>query len=441
MRVVDPDLGNTEKVERDNRFQAIFSAIDEGFCLCEIVLDASGNAVDYRFLEVNRLFESMTGLVDAVGRTAMELVPNLEQHWVDTYAKVADGESMRFESGSEAMGRWFDVFAMPVEPRGRFAIVFRDVTDRKRAIDALEAAAARDAFRADLAAALRPVDEPVVAQEQAIRLLGEHLAVDATIYGVVAGDPDYETITVSAEWRLGTGPSLLGTHSLSDFGPFVAPTFARGEALVMSDVAVAGLTDAERAAYEAFSVPPDVEASGQRFRGPPDVVSGQRDPFEDFVRLVSHSTSCFTCLIAVFGIGGAARLARVRATDPAIAAATPSPPAATRAAAQVGITVANPSTTAATRAPTIPSATTIIRPAAMAAPTIPRARAAVSTFRSSTSARTSDDIRRASVSKSSAVDCRVRNESSIVGTWISCGVAIGSRCPHRPYPKRQRPSR
>lgn len=119
--------------ERESRFAAIFSSIDEGFCLAEMILDADGRAVDYRFLETNPLFEAMTGLVDARGRTAYELVPNLEPHWVETYARVAlGGETLRFENGSEAMERWFDVFATPVEPRGRFALVFKDVTERKR---------------------------------------------------------------------------------------------------------------------------------------------------------------------------------------------------------------------------------------------------------------------------------------------------------------------
>ena len=130
--------------ESEARFRALFSSIDEGYALCEMVLDTDGRPVDYRFLEVNPLFEAMTGLTDAVGRTAYELVPGLERHWVETYTRVAlGGEPLRFEQGSEAMGRWFDVFATPVEPRGRFAIVFKDVTERRQAEQALRESEAR----------------------------------------------------------------------------------------------------------------------------------------------------------------------------------------------------------------------------------------------------------------------------------------------------------
>jgi hypothetical protein len=39
--------------EREARLRALFAAIDEGYCLCEIVLDEAGEPADYRFLEIN----------------------------------------------------------------------------------------------------------------------------------------------------------------------------------------------------------------------------------------------------------------------------------------------------------------------------------------------------------------------------------------------------
>src|SRR5690606_8871333 len=119
---------NAEEALRasEGRLRAIFSTIDEGYCLCDMIADGDGRPVDYRFLEVNPLFEQMTGMAGAEGRTARECVPGLEPHWVETYARVGFGrETLRFESGSDAMGRWFDIFAAPVEPHGRFALVFK----------------------------------------------------------------------------------------------------------------------------------------------------------------------------------------------------------------------------------------------------------------------------------------------------------------------------
>jgi PAS domain S-box-containing protein len=118
------------------RYRALFDAIDEGFCVLQMIFDGEERPIDYRFLETNRAFEEQTGLEGAIGRTARDLLPELEAHWIEIYGRVAlTGESIRFESGSEAMQRWFDVFAFRVdEPEDRkVALLFKDVTEKRRA--------------------------------------------------------------------------------------------------------------------------------------------------------------------------------------------------------------------------------------------------------------------------------------------------------------------
>jgi PAS domain S-box-containing protein len=138
--------------ESESRLRAVFSAIDQGYCMCELVFDDEGQPVDYLFLETNPLFEAATGLVGAPGRTALELVPDLEAHWLETYANVAlGGGALRFEQESAAMGRRFDVFVTAVEPRGRFVLVFSDVTARREAENALRESEARFRTMADSA--------------------------------------------------------------------------------------------------------------------------------------------------------------------------------------------------------------------------------------------------------------------------------------------------
>jgi PAS domain S-box-containing protein len=133
--------------QSEARYRTLFESMDEGFCLIEILLDGGGTPVDYRFVETNPAFVRQTGLVDAVGRTARELVPGLEPHWFEMYGRVAlTGEALRFQNGSEPMGRWFDVYALRVgaPEQLRVALLFNDVTETHRA--ALE----RDRLLAEL---------------------------------------------------------------------------------------------------------------------------------------------------------------------------------------------------------------------------------------------------------------------------------------------------
>jgi PAS domain S-box-containing protein len=118
----------------EERYRTLFETVDAGFCVVEMIFGESGQPVDYQFIEANPAFERHTGLEEVIGRTALDLVPQLESHWIERYGDVArTGRATRFESGSEAMGRWFDVHALRIgDPtRGRVAILFNDITERR----------------------------------------------------------------------------------------------------------------------------------------------------------------------------------------------------------------------------------------------------------------------------------------------------------------------
>jgi|GEM_PF-745326 len=125
------------------RYRALFESLDEGYCLLELLFDDEQRPIDYRFLEANRAFEEQTGLRDALGKTARQLVPTLDESWFRLYGDVAlTGRSARFENHAPAMGRWFDVYASRVGPAEarQVALVFKDVTARKEAESARERA-------------------------------------------------------------------------------------------------------------------------------------------------------------------------------------------------------------------------------------------------------------------------------------------------------------
>lgn len=135
-----------EKLEVEVNYLTLFESIDEGFCICEMLFDENGEPEDYRVLKVNSVFEQLTGLQQPLGKTARELVPNLEPHWFETYGQVIEtGEPIRFEQQSIAMNRWFDVHAFRIgaAQNRRFAALFTNISDRKLAEAALRQSEAR----------------------------------------------------------------------------------------------------------------------------------------------------------------------------------------------------------------------------------------------------------------------------------------------------------
>lgn len=117
----------------------LLGSMTEGLALHEIVLDEAGAPCDYRFLDVNPAFEKMTGLKahDIVGRTAREVMPDVDPMLIGQYGTVAmTGVAARLEDHSTVPGRHHDVVAYSPQP-GRFATVVSDVTERDLAEDEL----------------------------------------------------------------------------------------------------------------------------------------------------------------------------------------------------------------------------------------------------------------------------------------------------------------
>lgn len=153
------DISERKRAEQElraseSKFRTLFESMDEGLCIVEMKFDEDGNALDYRFLEVNPAFEQQTGIADAVGRWMRQIAPRHEAYWFETYGRVATtGVPVRFQNRAEQLGRTYDVYAFRVgEPAARrVAILFDDITAREQAAEALrQSLAERDALLKEL---------------------------------------------------------------------------------------------------------------------------------------------------------------------------------------------------------------------------------------------------------------------------------------------------
>lgn len=165
--------------ESELKYRTLFESMDQGFGVAEVSFDGAGEAVDFSWIETNPAFERHTGFFASADKTVRDLVPDLEQKWFDVYGAVAKtGEPTRFVEGSDALGRWFDVYAFPLgEPQRRqVAVLFTDVTERIRNEESLQRAnnmlidsdQRKDEFLAMLAHELR---NPLAAIANTVKLM------------------------------------------------------------------------------------------------------------------------------------------------------------------------------------------------------------------------------------------------------------------------------
>jgi PAS domain S-box-containing protein len=119
-------------------------------------------------------------------------------------------------------------------------------------VTARRATQVRRAALADLAEALKELQDPADIAHAAARVLGETLGV--TRAGYAAIDHDAETLHVDRHWTASGGETLAGIHSLRDYGSLI-DSLKRGDFTVISDARADERTAGAAAhAFEALGV-------------------------------------------------------------------------------------------------------------------------------------------------------------------------------------------
>ncbi|MBE7247844.1 MAG: PAS domain S-box protein, partial [Actinomycetospora chiangmaiensis] len=142
------DLYEAEQALRasDERYRTLFEAIDDGFCVITFLDGPHGPLSDYIHVEANPGYERHTGIAGIVGRTLRDLVPPDDaEAWLALYGGVLrTGTPIRFERYFALVDRTIEVSAVRIEPlsRRQVSVLFRDITARRKAEDALRASEA-----------------------------------------------------------------------------------------------------------------------------------------------------------------------------------------------------------------------------------------------------------------------------------------------------------
>ncbi len=118
----------------EEKYRVLFENMTSSFEVYEMILNDSGEVIDYRYEEVNHVSCQYTGYSpeNIIGRTVKELFPQTEGYWIRTFGKVAEtGEPAYFINFSVELDKYFEVYAFRPE-KNHCAALFNDVSDRVR---------------------------------------------------------------------------------------------------------------------------------------------------------------------------------------------------------------------------------------------------------------------------------------------------------------------
>ncbi len=141
-KILRQRITERELHDASEKYSSLFANMLDGFAYCEMIFDKQHKPVDFVYLEVNDAFERLTGLKKeiVVGKKVTEVIPGIERvhpELFEIYGRVAlTGKEERFEIFFEPLSIWLAV-SVYCPKKGYFAAVFEDITERKKAEEAL----------------------------------------------------------------------------------------------------------------------------------------------------------------------------------------------------------------------------------------------------------------------------------------------------------------
>lgn len=137
--IISDEITSLKKAEKTiedekKKYSALIENINTGIALHEIITDENNKPIDFVFLHVNKMYEELTLLQasEIIGKRGKEVIPSLEQKWIDLYGDVAlSGIPKHIIDHSEYLNKYWDIKAYSPFPR-QFAVGLNDITELKK---------------------------------------------------------------------------------------------------------------------------------------------------------------------------------------------------------------------------------------------------------------------------------------------------------------------
>lgn len=143
--ITDRRLAEETLRESEERFRSLFTNMINGFAYCKMLFDGE-TAQDFIYLDVNKAFETLTGLKNVIGKKVSDVIPGFreaDREILEMYGRVVQtGKPETHETYVNALKMWFSVSVYSPH-KGYFVAVFDVITDRKQAEEKLLASETR----------------------------------------------------------------------------------------------------------------------------------------------------------------------------------------------------------------------------------------------------------------------------------------------------------
>ena len=125
--------------QSEEHYRSLFHNMLNGYAYCRMLFEED-EPKDFIYLNVNKAFETLTGLTNVIGKKVSEVIPGIREsdsELFEIYGRVArTGVPERFETYVEALGMWFSISVYSPQ-REHFVAVFDVITERKQTEQAL----------------------------------------------------------------------------------------------------------------------------------------------------------------------------------------------------------------------------------------------------------------------------------------------------------------
>ena len=130
--------------ESEEYYRSLFNNMLNGYAYCQMYFE-QGRPVDFIFLNVNKAFGDLTGLVNVIGKKVSEAIPGIRESdpkLLEMFGRVTlTGTPERAEVYVEPLKMWFSI-SIYSPLKEYFVTIFDVITERKQAEEALRASEA-----------------------------------------------------------------------------------------------------------------------------------------------------------------------------------------------------------------------------------------------------------------------------------------------------------